>query len=180
MRSSKVLLRLVESLLAESSFSNQVLYPYDPSLTLLKLPNYLYTKFILSQFTSYFPDFTPKTFPALSLQIYSDLLTMLEKNHRSDLITHLTPPLADLIKHSQKSNKPLPFDLLSKVNSSSIVHARISSDSEDNSLLVNFAHLTMRMEGTLSTGEPAVQFNTFERRLSNKLKDAWRICFIKS
>ena len=83
-----------------------------------------------------------------------------------------------MIRLAQKSNKKLPFELYEKILRSKLVYVRVSSNSNENSAIVNFAHITMKMDFLTEAGEEKTQFNVFERRFDNKLKEAWRVGFI--
>lgn len=157
-------------------FSNQILYPYVPELGAVpRLVHTLYTKFYLSQAKSYFPDFMPKEFPKQAEKIYSEAYEQIKGKHRGELLSFLTPPLVEMVKSSMKHNKSLPFHFYKEIEMSSIVHARVSSDSSENSPKVNFLHLTLKVRNKETLDE---QFVTFERRLDDKFKDSWRVCFI--
>ena len=156
------------------------MYPYSPNLNkVFQLPFHIYTKFCLSQISNHFPDFSASAFPALSIKIYSEFYQSLHKHKKSDLLKTLTFPNAEIIKIAQKSHKKLPFETYEKILNSTLVHARISSESVENSSMVNFAHITMKMSFQSADGQNKTQLNIYERRLDNKLKDSWKIGFIE-
>ena len=173
MRASAVLLKNAVPL---TVFSNQVLYPYEPEQgRIQRLVHTLYTKFYLSQAKSYFPDFIPKEFPKQAGKIYSEAYDQIKGKHRGELLSFMTPPLVEMVKSSMKHNKSLPFHVFKEFEISSSVHARVSSDSSENSPKVNFLHLTLKVT---NKGTQDEQFVTFERRLDDKFRDSWRVCFI--
>ena len=179
MKASKVLYAEISSVLAKSSFANTILYPYNPKLSkFLWLPHYVYTKFCLSQISNQFPDFKASEFSDVSIRIYHEIYQAVHKSNRGDLLKLLTPPKAEMIRLAQKSNKKLPFELYEKILRSKLVYVRVSSNSNENSAIVNFAHITMKMDFLTEAGEEKTQFNVFERRFDNKLKEAWRVGFI--
>lgn len=179
MRNSRVLLsNLHNQLVPLTSFSNQILYPYNPNKNIfLRLIDKAYTKFYLSQAKSYFPDFFVNEFANIAEKIYLDVGHSAKGKKKTELNLYVTPPIADMIKISIKGNFALPFVLHPKVKSLYIEHARISTDSDENSLRVNFLHITTRL---LLDSQEEEQLVTFERRLDDKFRDSWRICFIES
>lgn len=101
------------------------------------------------------------------------------KNDHLDIHNYAIPPIIDIIRHSQKIKSDLPFKIYSTPAHSKLLHIRISMNSEENSPQLNFAHLTVEMKFTDATGEEKTQLNIFERRLDNKIKNSWRLCFIE-
>jgi hypothetical protein len=174
MRASRVMMKdVVQVPLTE--YANQILYPYRPGLGVVpRMIHSVYTKFYLSQAKGYFPDFLPKEFPKIAEDVYGEVYQLIKGRKRGELMKFMTPPLVDMVRSSIKYNKPLPFSVFKQFETGNIVHARVSADSDLNSPKVNFLHLTLKF----TCGELA-QHVTFERRLDNKFKDSWRVCFIE-
>lgn len=178
MRNSRVILSsLHNQLVPLTSFSNQILYPYNPNQNFFyRIVDKAYTKFYLSQAKSYFPDFFVSEFASIAQKIYLDAGHCAKGKKKTELNLYVTPPIADMIKISLKNHFSLPFIFHSKIKSVKIEHARISTDSGENALRVNFLHITTRV---LLESQDEEQLVTFERRLDDKFRDSWRICFVE-
>ncbi|OMJ95906.1 hypothetical protein SteCoe_631 [Stentor coeruleus] len=180
MRNSRILLKEAKGMVSKETWASSVLYPYDPNLPLYKrIPTQIYTKFCLSQISNYFVDFKAREFTATATRIYMEVSASLNKGNRSNLVDYMTHPNVEIAKISQKHGKELPFKIFNDIKTANIVYARISSETEDNSALVNFAHVTVKIDNLDENGQTHSQTVVFERRLDNKLKESWKICFIE-
>lgn len=179
MRSSRILLKDAKGFMSKEGCASSVLYPYIPkSPFYTRIPNWIYSKFCLSQISNYFLDFKDREFTTTATRIYMEASAALNKGNRSSIVEYMTLPNVEIAKISQKHGKELPFKVFKNISAAQIVHARISSESEENSASVNFAHITVKMDSLDDNGQTHSQTVVFERRLDNKLKESWKICFI--
>lgn len=178
MRNSRVLFNnITNSTVPIMSFANQIMYPFVPNQNfILRIIHKAFTKFYLSQAKNYFPDFQVNEFSKIAEKVYLDAAHCTKSKKRIELSQLVTPPIVDMIKISLKNNADLPFRFHNKVVSMHIEHARVSLDSDDNSSKVKFIHITTRL---IFDEQGKQQLVTFERRLDNKFRDSWRICFLE-
>lgn len=167
------------ALFSKNSYASTVLIPHlYPPTTFERVYFNLMTRFRLSQIGGQFLDFSPATFPATAIRLYSEFRTAQKRNDKSVLNTLLTGPHFEMIRVSQKLHIPLPYTIHSSVTSASIHYASLCSEVLSEADASKFMQLAVVFKCDVE-GQSVKQLSVFERRLDVKIKDTWRMASLE-